>query len=149
MIEFRPCAPADVQALWRLSAEPDLGFAELSAGEAWRFCEPGLSHSMWIDGRLAACGGVVQEWPGRGTAWILVRHDLDRRHWVLARRQMRDVIAEAHRRGFGRIEARVHDRFAGGCALVRKLGFEVETHKPRYWPSGAGCFEFARLEWAA
>lgn len=145
-VRVRPCAPADILQLWPQTIEPSAYTSPPSAAEAWRYCTPRLSLAGDAGGVLQACGGVLPEWPGRATGWLLVRQGIPRRFWPVVRRVARELLSAAQSEGYRRIEARVHERFSGGIGFLRGLGFDVEAYRPAFWPSGAGAFDFVLLE---
>lgn len=79
-------------------------------------------HSYTItdrEGQVVACAGVIEHFPGYGTAWVMMS-DLARRHIIALTGIIRNFLWLSH---FRRIEATVDADFENGHRLVRALGF--------------------------
>lgn len=143
MIKFLDLTPAHARQL-HASHQPGLVLPEAAEALAAAVV-PGLAFAGCVAGRVVGAGGILPQGPTRAVAWLIAPGDLPRRLWPGVRAQCRLVLAEAHARGYRRLEAFVHERFAPGLAFVAGLGFALEGHHPLWFPDGAGAFSFARF----
>lgn len=96
----------------------------------------------WIvDGNPVCCAGLVQQWPGRHTAWAyLVRGTLPHMSWITP--TARELIGAKP----GRVEFTVRVDFPAGQRWARQLGFKVETPLLKaYGPEGEDHIGFVRF----
>ena len=89
---------------------------------------PGQAHTVLIDGRPVACGGVIELWPGRGYAWALLADDSGP-HMHRITRTVRQFLDRAPWR---RVEMTVEAGFESGLRWARLLGFGKPGTR---WPS--------------
>lgn len=93
------------------------------------------------DGVALMCGGTLQQWPGRHTAWAL----FDKKaapHMLAITRATCKFFGEVQ----GRIEFTVRCDFAAGHKFAKLLGFEVETPLMRmYGPEGEDHVGYVRV----
>jgi hypothetical protein len=99
--------------------------------------------TVYIDGRIVMCAGVMTLWEGRGTAWALLTGDLGGEH-------MRRVHYAAKRyfdaSTLRRIEATCDVDFEEGHRWLRLLGFTLETPVMRnYRPDGGDESMYVRV----
>ena len=94
-----------------------------------------------VDGRIVACGGVVKQLFGLGTAWALFDQSAGR-HFIRMDRVMRGVLETA---GLRRIEATVETDFTPGCRWLSLLGFHSEGLMRSYGPNGEDHLRYARI----
>lgn len=80
------------------------------------------SWTLVVDMRPVACGGTLQHWPGRHTAWTYLNKDTGR-HMVAITKAVQSKLVPVK----GRIELTVLHGFEQGHRWARILGFEVET----------------------
>lgn len=105
-----------------------------------------LAWSLVDGGRVLACGGVVEYWPGRGEAWALISNDCKSQFvgMVKAARRILDWCA------VDRIEAAVSmgKGFHNGTRLLRFLGFDMGSSwfAPKYAPGGGHCRIYALVK---
>ncbi len=93
------------------------------------------------DGDPVMCGGTMQHWPGRHTAWTYLSEDSGP-HMLWITRQTRRVLADVK----GRMEFTVRKDFAAGHTFARLLGFEVETPCLKaYGPFGEDHVGYLRM----
>jgi hypothetical protein len=109
-------------------------------GYARMLTEAGCAVTACYDGRVFACGGAIELWPGRAQVWSLISADAGP-HFVAIVRGMRRFLAlqDAHR-----IEAVVDTNFAAGHRLARMLGF-VREGTMRAYDQGRDCDLYARV----
>lgn len=93
-----------------------------------------------VDGDPVACGGTLEQWPGRHLAWAYIaRGTLRLLPWIT--RHSKDYVS----RPKGRVEMTVRKTFAAGHRWARELGFEVETPLLRaYGPGGEDHVGYVR-----
>lgn len=105
----------------------------------------GMAWGLELGGRVVGMAGVIPVLAPRAVAWMVAPPALDPRIWVMVRRKVREVLDEAHARGFLRIEAHVHERFPRGSQFIESLGgFQLEAYCPCFFQDGAGAFQWAR-----
>lgn len=103
--------------------------------------EAGQSWTGEADGVAVACGGLVEQWPGRYTAWVFMNQDA-RRHMLAITRAVRSVMGAVK----GRIEMTVRCDFAAGHRWAKMLGFEVETPVLKaFGPEGEDHVGYVRI----
>lgn len=123
--------PAQAEAgMWRehLASPEDL----LSAGPAF---------SAIADGRVLACAGLAQCWPGHWLAWAVLTFGIGARMTAITRaaRAVLDDI-DAHR-----IEMLVRAGHDAGARWALMLGFEHEGRLRRYGPAAQDHDVYARV----
>lgn len=94
-----------------------------------------------VSGEPVVCGGTMQQWPGRHTAWAFIAEQAGPHMLWVTRQTMKklDMIK-------GRIETTVRADFDNGLAWARLLGFEIETPEMRkYGPFGETHVGFVRF----
>lgn len=122
-------APAEGGALYGLT---DATLAELERGTNW---------TVVADGEPLACGGVIQQWPGRHIAWMYLGK-MTAPHMLWLTREVLATLSKIT----GRIEFTVREDFSEGHRWARMLQFEVETPKMlRYAPDGASHTGYVRF----
>lgn len=142
IIPFRPRhltglrLPAAKAYLQRLLDRPDY-CASLNV--------PGLTFSGVIEGRVAGAAGILPQHDSRALAWALLE-PLPRRAWPAITRRAREVLDEAHGRGYERIETLVHADDPAGMVWVRRLDFVLEAWHRRYLPDGADALLYVRFD---
>lgn len=94
-------------------------------------------------GRILACGGIFEMYPGRGHAWAFF--DAKRRDkFLLCHRVLRRFLNNCPYR---RVEATVDCNFRAGHRLVKALGFELEAKIMKaYSPYGSDQAMYARIK---
>ncbi len=106
---------------------------------------PGLTFSGVIEGRVAGAAGILPQHDRRALAWALLE-PLPRRAWPAITRRAREVLDEAHGRGYERIEALVHADDPAGMVWIRGLDFVPEAWHRRYLPGGADALLYVRFD---
>lgn len=97
-------------------------------------------------GRVMAAGGVLRNWPGRGTAWLIPGAWMERRHWGFVLGACRDGLAALIAAGtYRRIEIAVDPRWPERTAWARRLGFDLEGRMRAYLPDGGDNLLMARV----
>lgn len=95
-----------------------------------------------VDGDPIACGGTIQQWPGRHHAWAYFALGTGR-HMEWLTEQAQRVLAPVK----GRIEFSVRKDFRAGQRWAKRIGFEVETLVLRgFGPQGEDHVGFVRLQ---
>lgn len=99
------------------------------------------SWTFAVDGEPMMCGGTVQIWPGRSTAWAFISKKAGP-HLLFLTRGARDCLAKVK----GRIEMTVRIGFDEGRRWAALLGFYVETpYLSAYGPEGEPHTAFVRF----
>ncbi len=93
-----------------------------------------------VDGGPVACGGTIQQWPGRHTAWAYLpaRSGPHMRMITLAAGK---TLAKPQ----GRIEITVRSDFAAGHRWAQMLGLEREALFRAYGPEGEDHVGYVRF----
>jgi hypothetical protein len=102
-------------------------------------------HNSWTVmgdmGEPIACGGFVQIWPGRHSAWIYL-NELSAPHMLVVTRYALACLATVQ----GRLELTVRFDFDEGHRWAKMLGFKVETPvMPFYGPEGEAHSMYVRI----
>lgn len=94
-----------------------------------------------LDGEVIACGGTIQQWPGRHLAWThLGPHT--KSHMVWLTRAVRSKLAAVK----GRVEMQVLFSFEAGHRWAEMLGFMLETPIMVAWgPEGADYSGYVKI----
>lgn len=125
---------------WLSASEPNGGGMALPV-EAFAEAE---KHNCWtaaVDGEPIACGGTLQQWPGRHLAWAYMT-PATRPHMLWLTRMAQQTLDEAE----GRTEMTVHKDYEPGHRWAKMLGFEVETPMLRaFGPDGADHVGYVRF----
>ena len=99
-----------------------------------------------VSGRVVGCAGVLPAWPGRGTAWALLTHDIPRPAWAWLARAMRLRLDDLQDQpAFRRIDCQVASEFPAGHRLARALGFVPEGVMRSYGADGRDYCMYARV----
>lgn len=102
-----------------------------------------LAFTVMANGRIMACGGVIQLWDQRGMAWALISKGQPS-EFIAVHRAAKLLIAEC---GLARVEAYVDDGFEQGLRWMDALGFEQETPFPmRRFAGDRDCYLFAKVK---
>lgn len=86
----------------------------------------GPAYSALADGRIIACAGVAEIWPGRGAAWALLANS-GPCHFGTVHRAVCRFLDGC---GIRRVEAYVDPEFDAARRWMRLLGFRLETPDP-------------------
>lgn len=146
MLRFVPFEPAHVAAI--VAAQPHL--ATIAPAAAWApvLRDNGLAETALAEEagrpRIAGCGGILHQWPGRAIAWALIGRTKPQ-EWTAIVRRMKTIIAGAEAGSVWRLEAQANADFAPGCRLLELLGFERECLARRYTPAGGDAFFYVRV----
>jgi hypothetical protein len=102
-------------------------------------------HPSWTvigdEGEPIACGGCVQIWPGRYSAWAYL-NEATGPHMLAITRYALECLATVK----GRLEMTVRTDFEAGHRWARILGFTVETPvMPFYGPEGEAHSMYVRI----
>ena len=84
------------------------------------------------DGTVLACGGLIEQWPGRYTAWAYLNIGTAE-HMLFVTKVARSLFKSVK----GRIECTVRCDYKKGHRWAKMLGFRVETDRMEaYGPEG-------------
>lgn len=90
------------------------------------------SWTIFADDEVVACGGTLEMWPGRHTAWMQL-NAFSAKHMLFITRATLAVLQKLE----GRIELTVQRDFRAGHKWAHMLGFCIETMDMlRYGPDG-------------
>lgn len=103
--------------------------------------ETQYSWTAVLDGEVIACGGTVEQWPGRHLAWThLGPHTAKHMLWLT--RAVRSKLKAVQ----GRVEMAVRCGFEPGHRWAEMLGFSLETPiMSAYGPDGADHSGYVRI----
>ena len=108
----------------------------------------GMANSVFIDGEIAAVGGVIPLYKGVGTLWSYVS-DRMRGHGVeLVRFLRREIPIVMKNLGLHRLHVTVQCHLDEYVQFSRLLGFEIESRMKAASPDGRDMYMMAivRLE---
>lgn len=133
--------------LQRLTLQPaqvHLSAELLKPGYAAMLTAGGPCFTAEHDGRVIACAGVVEVWPGRGMAWALVGEGAGRAMLAIHRAVSGFLIQAPYRR----IEATVDAGFDAAQRWIEMLGFTCETPNGMrgFNPDGSDSFLYSRVK---
>ncbi len=101
----------------------------------------GNSFTGLLNGRPIICAGVAKQWEGRGLAWALMSDECGP-YFVQITRAIKRYLDAANWR---RLEAQVDVDFARAIRWAEMLGFQVESHMPRFTEHGRDAFMYVRF----
>jgi hypothetical protein len=90
------------------------------------------SWTAFVDDEVVACGGTIEMWTGRHTAWMQM-NKASAKHMLFITKAAMNALQKVQ----GRIEMSVQRDFAAGHRWAHMLGFCIETTDMlRYGPKG-------------
>lgn len=96
------------------------------------------------NGRVVACGGLIEHWPGRCEAWCVFAKDIGVFGFLSVHRFAKGVV-EAH--PARRVEVCLDYKSAIEARWVRSLGFYLEIPRLRnYWPGHRDGSMYVRIK---
>jgi len=99
------------------------------------------SWTVVVDGDPVACGGTIEQWPGRHTAWTYL-NEKSGPYMISVTRTVQDKLAQIR----GRVETTVRCDFNAGHRWMAMLGFRVETERMKaYGPEGEDHTGYVRF----
>jgi hypothetical protein len=99
--------------------------------------------SIFIDGKLMACGGVNKYWENRGEAWAIF--DPNCRMYFLALHKAFLKLIDGC--PFIRVEASVDCDFRAGHRWMKALGFQMEAPRLRHFlPNGHDAALYSKVK---
>lgn len=126
---------------WLQEKGPAMGGAADISEEGRSVLEQHKSWTAVVDGNPIACGGTVELWSGRHSAWAYL-NETSAKHMRLITNGAKMALAEAK----GRIEMSVRVDFMPGHKWARMLDFQVETPiLHNYGPDGAAHVGYVRF----
>lgn len=121
------------------------GVLDVAAAQRAVCAAPNVALAMLDGGRIMAAAGVVQIWPGRGTAWFQPGALMQQRHFGYAlARCKRELIRLADDRMW-RVECTVRTDNEAGLRWATRLGFTWEGTMTAYGPDKADHELLARV----
>lgn len=103
--------------------------------------ERGMSFAAVEDGKAFCCGGIIDYWPGRSSAWMILPEDLGHRFVPVHKA----VKAFLEMQDYGRLEAVTASDFSNGHRWLKMLGFKLETERMKgYLPTGQDAAMYVR-----
>ena len=103
------------------------------AGPAWSCFEGDL---------CIGCGGIVEQWRGRGVAWALFSPLATGAKFLTIHRATKDALELST---FHRIEAYVQEDFPQGHQWAKMLGFEAESVMKKFTAEGKDSTMYVRV----
>jgi hypothetical protein len=143
LTSIRPYAPDDLAALVLRDDQTALRALAANVDQAKLLDIEGLAHTAVVDGRTVACFGMVPQWAGRSTCWVILGDvpDVARPGIIDAAREKLDAAQRLCRR----LDMTVADDDGEGHALAAELGFTVEGILLAYAPGGGDRFSYSRI----
>ncbi len=99
------------------------------------------SWTIVVDGEPMACGGTMEQWPGRHSGWTYLNKKTGR-HMGSVTKRVRELLDQVK----GRVEITVREDFKPGHTWARMLGFEIETPvMKQFGPEGENHVGYVRF----
>jgi RimJ/RimL family protein N-acetyltransferase len=141
MIEVKPFKKADLKQIKEQKATSKVS-AQAEEVHYDALEKMPYAFSIFIQGKVVACAGVIQQWPGRGIAWAIV-DELCKREFLALHNVVKRFLDVCPIR---RIEATVDVGFEQGHRWVKLLGFQLEAPMMKhYGPDGSHAALYARV----
>jgi hypothetical protein len=145
-LDVRDFEPADYHMVWDEVAvafphDHNLHPSKWAEG----YAAGGPAFTGWWQGDILACAGLLIVWPGLASAWaVITRRGRD--HPVMIHRTtQRFLDANIQRHRLRRVEATAFESDRRAQAWLARLGFEVESVRPEWGPSGQTGLNFVRF----
>jgi hypothetical protein len=107
--------------------------------------QPGMSWTGISRGKVVACFGVRNVWPGVGEAWMLPGTAIDR-HAISLVRGARVIFSDLIKnQGFSRVHIVVDSANDSALRFAKAIGFEVEGIMRNFGPDGSNYYMMARI----
>ena len=105
----------------------------------------GLAYTLLIDGRVAACGGITQLWPGLGEAWSVISPIAKHHPMPLTRLVKRQIDSVALALALHRVQCVCKTADQRATRWAECLGFVREGTLRAYGQDGSDHDIFARV----
>jgi len=140
MIEAQPYKAEHFLELYKESVEGDVGHAVeyLAHQHEWS-----PATSIFWDGSLVACAGIMNMWPKVGAMWSLISKNIPG-NGVLAVRSAKERI-ENVMQDYRRIQVEVLTDSDVSVRFIEFLGFTREGTMKSYGPGGQDYYLYARV----
>lgn len=137
-----PYDPTHLHDLLLQPAQASLGIPQMDPVYAAALGTGGPAYSC-VDayGRVLACAGLLEQWPGRAVGWALLSVAAGRRFVEIHRAVLRTFRLHPYRR----IETAVAVGHLEGHRWARLLGFTQEGLMKAYTPQGEDSWLYARV----
>ena len=113
------------------------------AGYTQALAESPFSYTAISEGRIVACSGVIEHWPGRAEAWAELAQ-ISRKEFLAIHNAVKRFLEVCPYR---RIEATVAVEFDAAHRWIKLLGFELEAPVMRkFGIDGGDCALYARIK---
>lgn len=103
----------------------------------------GPAWTGFVDGQIAAVGGMTILWPGLGEAWLVMTPVGMTHPTFVTRRLAKHLWAVIREHALRRVQVDVVADHLAGLDLVRALGFRDEHRMEHYGPSGEAFIRLA------
>lgn len=142
--EIRPYVPEDYAKIRNGGEDPQslAGMGEEALSRTYALQGP--AYSLWVDGNLVACGGIVVLWPGMGEAWCLVSERVKFHPLIFHKSAMKMIDEMAKERKLVRVQANVQKDFKTGNSWIQAIGFKPEGDMPMFF-NGLTFTRYARI----
>jgi hypothetical protein len=102
----------------------------------------GPTATIIVDGKVAACGGVHQFWPGTGEGWVSIDKNCANPSLLKTIRECFDIWMQK----FDRIQAMTITGWTEGERMMQFLGFEFEAVLRKMGPNGVDKSLYGRVK---
>lgn len=106
----------------------------------------GTSYTFRHEGKVYACGGVVDIWDKMGEMWLTLADDMDLPVFSVCS-VMRDYVESLIGNPYRRLQATVKVGETKAIRFIEWLGFEREGLMRQYGVEGADYYIYARGTW--
>lgn len=143
-LEIVPFMAAHLMMLNEQDTEKYWGDVVKTPGYARQLEKAGPAHTAMRDGKVLACIGLMEQWPGRATAWAIMAQEIGGADYLAIHRA---VLRFVKLIGYRRIDATVAANFPNAIRWAKLLGFKCETPEPMqgYDTLGNAHYLFSRV----
>jgi len=116
-----------------------------SQGQAIQCLKNSYAVSLYMDGKVEACLGLMMLWDGNADVWTLTSRKVQSHPVAFHRTVVR--ILDSYQKGLNlnRISAATPANFMVGCKWLETLGFKQEGKMINYGPDGQDWWLYARV----
>ena len=119
-----------------------------SQGKAIQCLHNSHAVSLYMDGKVEACLGLMMLWDGNADVWTVTSKKVQNSPVAFHRTVLRLLNSYQDGLKLRRISAGTPSNFVDGCKWLETLGFVKEGKMIKYGPDGQDWWLYARLkEW--
>lgn len=140
-----PFIPPHLENLTLQPGQSEMGEWLDSEGYGDLLMTGGCAYSLLKDGVVVGCGGIFEQTPWRGLAWVLLGDKLTGTDMIVATKHVRKFLDESK---YSRIEAVSKESFPPSRRWLELLDFKCETPNGmiNWFRNGENAFLFVRAK---